>query len=312
MTLPNLFCVRCSLQFDKESDLKKHVVSKQHMKKHVEQIHEEKKLLRERVHTKEEPKCPENEPNLGLEKILYRCGICDSNLETKLILDQHYNASYNETLFTCNTCEYSFSQKGNLKLYVESVQDEKKPTKNDDEELHVDSVPEKKRPFKCKICKKHFIKKSTRDLHVDSVHEKKRPFKCEICNKHFIKKSHMKEHVKIVHENWKPFKCDVCDYASARKGELKRHVLSAHEEKKNVVSAHEEKKNVVSAHEENKHVVSAHEEKKQDVSAHDKKKALRCKMKALKCKLCPFICSTRYFMKKHVESVHENEIPIEM
>ena len=114
MNLPTLFCVRCSLQFDKESDLKKHVVSKQHMKKHVEPIHEEKKFNKEKVQTKEEPKFFENEPNLGLEKILYRCGICDSNLETKLILDQHYNASYNETLFTCNICEYSFSQKGNL------------------------------------------------------------------------------------------------------------------------------------------------------------------------------------------------------
>ena len=306
MNLPTLYCVRCSLQFDKESDLKKHVVSKQHMKKHVEPIREEKKLKKERIQTKEEPNSFENEPNLGLEKILYRCGICDSNLETKIILGQHYNASYNETLFTCNICEYSFSQKGNVKLYVESVQEEKKPT-NNDKEKNVDL----KRPFKCEICNKNFIKKSSMELHVDSVHEKKRPFKCEICNKHFIKKSHMKEHVKIVHENWKPFKCDVCDYASARKGELKRHVLSAHEEKKNDVSAHEEKKNVVSAHEDKIHVVSDPEEKKH-VSAHEEKKALRCKMKALRCKLCPFICSTRYFMKKHVESVHENEKPIEM
>ena len=63
--------------------------------------------------------------------------------KTKIILDQHYNASYNETLFTCNICEYSFSQKGNLKLYVESVQEGKKPTKND-REKHVDLVHEKR------------------------------------------------------------------------------------------------------------------------------------------------------------------------
>ena len=211
MNLPTLFCVRCSLQFDKESDLKKHVVSKQHMKKHVEPIHEEK-LNKERDQTKEEPKSSENEPNLGLEKVTYRCGICDSSLETKIILDQHYNASYNEMLFTCNVCEYSFSQKGNLKLYVELVQEGKKPTKND------------------------------REKHVDLVHEKKRPFKCEICNKHFIKKSHMKEHVEIVHENKKLFKCGICDYGSSRRGDLKRHVVSAHEEKKHVVSAHGEMK----------------------------------------------------------------------
>ena len=312
MNLPDLYCVRCSLQFDKESDLKKHVVSKNHMKEHFEPIHEKKKLFKERVQIKEEPKSSENETNLVLEKVLYRCGICDSILETKIILDQHYNASYHETLFTCEKCEYSFSQKGNLKLHVESVQEGKKPTKNDGEK-HIDSVHEKKRPFKCEICNKHFLKRNHMTEHVRFIHEKKNLFKCDICDygssrkgdwkKHVAAKHPMKENVEPIHEKKKLFKCGISDYGSS--SDLKKHVVSVHEEQKHVISAHEEKKHVVSAHEEKKPVVSAHEKKKHAVSDHEEKKALKCKK-------CLFICSTKYFMKKHVDSVHENKKPIEM
>ena len=94
MNLSNSYCVRCSLQFDKKSIFDMHLSI----------VHKEK------VEVKKEPKSLENELNLCITKILYRCEPCDSIFETKMILDQHNSSSHKkDKLFNCEICDYSFA-----------------------------------------------------------------------------------------------------------------------------------------------------------------------------------------------------------
>ena len=53
--------------------------------------------------------------------------------------------------FKCDICDYSFSQKSDLKK-------------------HHESVHEGKRPFKCEICEKTFNRKTNMATHVAKVH----------------------------------------------------------------------------------------------------------------------------------------------
>ena len=74
----------------------------------------------------------QNEPNLDFKKKLLG-DIRDS--------DQHiFSQNAASKLFKCEICDYSFSQKGNLKVYVISVHENKKP-------------------FKCEICEKSYSQK---------------------------------------------------------------------------------------------------------------------------------------------------------
>ena len=59
---------------------------------------------------------------------------------------------------------------------------------------HVKRVHEGKKaePFKC-------FAKDDLKKHVESAHEKKKPFKCKICDKHFSFKHNMKEHFTSIH-----------------------------------------------------------------------------------------------------------------
>ena len=115
----------------------------------------------------------------------------------------------------CENCDYTCSQKFNLKR-------------------HVASVHKGNKPFKCEVCDYNSSQKGHLKQHVASVHEIKKPFKCEICDYGFSQKSHLTKHVASVHEIKKPFKCKICDYTCSKKFNLKRHVASVHEANTNV------------------------------------------------------------------------------
>ena len=82
---------------------------------------------KERIEIKEEQIICKSEPNLGFEKELLMCDICDLNFETQIILKQHVASRHEvEKPFRCEICNHSFSQKRSLKRHIESVHEARK------------------------------------------------------------------------------------------------------------------------------------------------------------------------------------------
>ena len=67
----------------------------------------------------------------------------------------------------------AFSQKGSLKMHIESVQEAKKPFLCNDCVLIL-SVHEGKEPFLCNDCGKVFTCKRNLIEHIESIHERKK------------------------------------------------------------------------------------------------------------------------------------------
>ena len=73
----------------------------------------------------------------------------------------------------CNICDYTTSNRSDVKR-------------------HFEAVHEGKKPHKCSICNKSFSKKSSLKTHVESVHERKKQEKCSICNYSCLLKATLK------------------------------------------------------------------------------------------------------------------------
>ena len=63
---------------------------------------------------------------------------------------------------------------------------------------------------------------------ISRVHGKGK-FKCSICFKVLVAKSTLKRHISLVHEKNKPFQCISCPTRFAFKNDLERHFAEAHE-----------------------------------------------------------------------------------
>ena len=125
ITIMDLFCNKCTLQFGK-----KYVFDL-----HLSLVHGEKI----------EVKMVKNEPI-----------VCDENFlvsKTKHVVDKHLK---------CQICDSSFKSRRSLRSHITSVHEEQKPFKCDicdasftskqSLNVHIASVHEGKKPFKCNIC----------------------------------------------------------------------------------------------------------------------------------------------------------------
>ena len=169
-----LYCEKCSLQFDKKIVYDIHLSFVHKM--NIEIKSEEKEL-----------EIRENDAGLVLQ-----CNITKSKQNIANSIKKVNN---------------SHSQKGNVKI-------------------HIDSVHAGNKPHKCTICDYFFSQKRYLKQHIESVHEGKKPFKCDICNYSCSKKDSMKRHVASVHEGEKPFNCDICYYTCSSKSNMNKHVVS--------------------------------------------------------------------------------------
>ena len=82
--------------------------------------------------------------------------------------------------YKCESCEKSFSQKGNL-------------------ERHVKTVHENLKNHKCEACGKSFSQKGNLIRHLKYVHENIKDFSCDVCDKKFISNSKLKRHIQTFH-----------------------------------------------------------------------------------------------------------------
>ena len=146
MASMDMYCTKCSLQFDKKIIFDMHLSI----------VH------KEIIDIKKEPTCST---------------LMENSDETRSTSVQEKKKP-----FKCDMCDYSFSEKGSLKRHIASVHEGKKPFKCDvcsysaseraNLKRHIESVHEGIK-YICVICDKGFSSKSHLNRHVSSVHQEK-------------------------------------------------------------------------------------------------------------------------------------------
>jgi len=182
MTVTNLFCEKCSLQFDKRIVYDIHLSFVHNIKENKQE------KLTENYEKIQDLGLDSNSKNSKKKSILQEKKASDSDLISvnRMNLKQHIDSIHDgKKPHKCSICDQSFSQKGHLKE-------------------HTDSVHEGKKPHKCSICGQSFSKKGQLKQHTDTVHEGKKPHKCSICDQSFSQKDYLKRHIDSVHEKKKP------------------------------------------------------------------------------------------------------------
>ena len=133
--LTDLFCDKCSLQFDK-----KHAFDLHMSLVHGEKIGIENESLTCEEKFQEPQKSETVSPDHLVDKC-HKCDVCCTLFATERNLKKHI-ASVHEgkKLFQCNICVVSFAQKSQLNR-------------------HTASIHEGKKAFKCDICDANFTRK---------------------------------------------------------------------------------------------------------------------------------------------------------
>ena len=241
-----------------------------------------------------EPKKKHQTKHIGEDKTkAKRIYEIDSNSE-KGSLKMHIDSKHEgKKPYKCSFCENSFSQKGILKTHIDSVHEGKKPYKcslcaNSFSQkgilkTHIDSVHEGKKPYKCSLCENSFSQKANLKMHIDSKHEGKKPYKCSFCENSFSQKGNLKIHIDSKHVGKKPYKCSLCENSFSQKGGLKIHIDSVHEGKK--------------PHKSSEFFFSNFSQR------------YELTRKPYKCSFCENSFSQQGSLKMHIDSVHEGKKP---
>ena len=143
----DLFCDRCTLQFDK-----KYVFDLHLFLVHGEEIKVKRKP---QICEEQSEKTPEKVCSDPDVETRFKCDICDSFFQTKVNLKEHIKSVHEEKKpFHCNICGADFTKKQNMNR-------------------HIASIHEGKKPFHCNICGTDFTTKKILNDHIASIHEKK-------------------------------------------------------------------------------------------------------------------------------------------
>ena len=176
--LRDLYCEKCSLQFNKRYvyDLHLSLVHGQEIKVKKEPTACQENFEDLQQSEKQSSEHITNEVDKSLQ-----CDKCNSFFKSKSHLKRHIESVHEENKdFECNICDVKFSRKAYLKI-------------------HMDSVHKGKEPFQCNVCDVIFSTKGNLKEHMDSVHEGKKLFQC------FTQKSSMKEHIASFQEGKMPY-----------------------------------------------------------------------------------------------------------
>jgi len=200
---PKYACEKCSVEFEKESDIEKHKktdCNKQHYCGTCNKVFSSSQTLTNhmKLHTKE---------------LEFRCEICGKYYVSRSVLGNHlktHDSSHKIPRFNCNHCEKKFTHPSNLKRHIRTAHFELSD----------------KKTYVCQECGKSFRDPSARKHHL-KTHLEVRPFPCSMCPKSFGSKSQIENHIRI-HTGEKPFLCNICGRCFVTKGQLKSHKINRH------------------------------------------------------------------------------------
>ncbi|XP_073992494.1 uncharacterized protein [Rhodnius prolixus] len=170
------------------------------------------------------------------------CEVCGQRFKTKANLYFH-SQTHSDTPFTCTECNKTFQERRILKRHIRVVHSHKELHKCNQCEkafksatvlslhytLHTGS-----KPFRCSMCPKTFVYKSTLATHVNQFHQcttclpsacrhSSRPWLCPVCGKGFSLKGTLNTHMRT-HDPEKHFKCTECPKSFAHKQSYETHM----------------------------------------------------------------------------------------
>ena len=141
---------------------------------------------------------------------VFPCNSCEYSTRYQHNLTKHFNAKHTEIKHDCNFCEYKSSWKQRLKDHIESIHGNGKS----------------KSRISCNICDFKAANSSSLRVHKLNLHEGKRYY-CDKCDYKAAHSMNLRFHIQIVHEGIR-YECNECDYKSTKKWYLKNHTESVH------------------------------------------------------------------------------------
>ena len=219
-------CTLCDFSFAHKGALKKHIL----------EVHEEKKDY-------ECPQCSKRfargyqlKKHLELvnEKIQahLKCFTCGKAFCLEKDLNKHINDFHPQEILRCGSCDVVFTREPSLVRHFLVVHEGKKPysckdcnatfAQTQSLKHHINAKHTKEKIlFPCRHCNRQPFTRKDRQ----TKHEKMCPkmFKCSICGQTFRQTQTLEKHKKT-HSGEKPFKCDSCDKQFTRSENFKIHV----------------------------------------------------------------------------------------
>ena len=217
------------------------------LKKHVQSVHEGKKLYKcsscdMRFVSKWSKKEHFRIVHEGQNPM--QCKVCNEIMSSSKELRSHYRKAHQKS-FQCSKCEKVFIFLKSLEKHERSHQRmegldiphkfdkpkkcsycEKEFESSDKFRRHVRTSHGEKTDFQCMKCGKFYdsdrnLRKHVTDYHSESI-------KCEECDKFYPSNNLLQKHKRAVH-GVKNIKCPKCDFCASRQGSLNSHLRNVHD-----------------------------------------------------------------------------------
>ena len=212
-----------------------------------------------------------------------KCEECDKVLKNEKLMDRHKNLHRKGSIFSCNSCDWEFSDK--LKL--------------DDHMNRSHRVYHADLAYKCGTCFYGLKTDASFQKHNISAHNgkaEKLPItvhKCDFCHKGFFTQSQFVFHLEYNHDPILKYECGQCKFQSQDRVGLENHILQTNH----------------APNESNELVLDCYSCRKCDkkdpdllkLLAHIKKCHLEYRDFPLKCSKCPTRCLTQTLLHEHTE-----------